>query len=318
MKDALQRARRNFGEGALVISHERTSDGGVTVAVAQRPAQAGMQASTTSSGAEPAKQEVDITAYDEVRQRLAQTGFDAEWIESNLRRAAHAARHGEHPMDRFGVFIGSEFRIAHLPNTPGVTRLVAFIGNTGVGKTTGLVKLGARFVQAKRKVGMATLDSQRVGAVDQYRGYAEMLGAPMRALHADETLTTQTLGAHGKDVVLLDTKGCAESDAPQLKALHRTLYDQTAGAELDTFLVFSASASRSALREVTEAFSDLRLAGCVITKIDETRQPAAVLEHILELGLPVAFVSDGQDLGLNFRRATPELLADLVLLGRVE
>jgi flagellar biosynthesis GTPase FlhF len=327
LKDALQRARRNYGEAALVLSHERTSDGGVTLAVAQRPP-APIEVAEPAPAvqveppppvklAKPVRPRVDISTYDDVKERLQGAGFDADWTESLVRRAAAGATHDEHPMDRFGAFVGSEFGIANLKKSPGVTRVISFVGNTGVGKTTGLVKLGARLVRAQRLIGMATLDSRRVGAVEQFRAYSEMLGAPMRALRSDQVLNAEMLGIAGQDVVLLDSTGRPESDRAQLSALHKTLSSANSPAELDTFLVFPASASRAALREVTEAYGDLRLAGCVITKVDETRQPAAVIEHVLELGLPVAFLSDGQDLGRNFRRATPELLADLVLLGKI-
>ncbi len=317
LKEALQRARRNYGEGALVISHERSEDGGVTLAVAQRPVSS--TEALTSVAEEVAKTTaVDLSAYEDVKKRLRQTGCTSEWTDQVIRRAAQEAAQGQHPMDRFGEYIGGEFRIAHLPNTPGVTRIVAFVGNTGVGKTTGLVKLGARFARAHRLLGMATLDSRRVGAAEQLRAYSDLLGAPMRGLNSEQALNADVLGTTGKDVVLLDTTGRPASDEPQLRKLHTELQAKDSRAALDTFLVLPASASRSALREVTEAFGDLRLSGCVITKVDETRQPAPVLEHVLELGLPVAFISDGQDLGLNFRRATPGLLADLLLLGRTE
>ena len=319
LKDALQRARRNYGQGALVISQEQTADGGVTLAVAQRPLAPGevQEGEAKAQPEKPTKAPVDIKVYDEVRKRLGLTGFTEEWMDQELRRAAASDPGGVHPMDHFGEVLGRQFQIARLKRTPGVTRVVSFVGNTGVGKTTGLAKLGARLVRAQLLVGLATLDSRRVGAVEQARAYAEMLGAPMRVLKSDQALTAEAVGAAGQDVVLLDTSGRPENDCPQLHGLHRALGEGGSQAELDTFLVLPASASRSALREVTEAYSDLRLSGCVITKTDETRQCAAVLEHVLELGLPVAFISDGQDLGLSFKRATPELLADLALLGRI-
>ncbi|MCB9914217.1 MAG: hypothetical protein H6828_03580 [Planctomycetes bacterium] len=316
LKDALQRARRQYGEGALVISHERTADGGVSLAVAERSS-GGAAAVVAAQQPEPLAPPVDPAAFDGVRERLARSGCSAEWIDRMVERASAAATADQHPMDGFGAFIGRELRIAHLPKSQGVTRVVAFVGNTGVGKTTGLAKLGARLVRGQRLVGLATLDSRRVGAVEQARAYAELLGAPVRALRPDQVLTAEALGAAGRDVVLLDTTGRPQSDAPQLAALQRELGREGADARLDTFLVFPASTSRAALREVTEAYGDLRLSGCVITKLDETREPGPVLEHVMETGLPLAFVSDGQDLGRDFHRATPDLVADLFLLGRL-
>lgn len=326
LKDALQRARKSYGEGALVISHEVLGDGGVTLAVAQRPPLAGEKRPAPGSGGAQGSDDASggmapslelPPGYEEVCTRLRGTGCGASWIQELCRRAASLASANEHPMDAAGRHIGGRFQIAHLPRTPGVARVIAFVGYTGVGKTTGLVKLGARLVRNRRLVSMATLDSRRVGAVEQYRAYAELLQAPLHVLKSDQVLSADLLGADGKDVVLLDTSGRADYDLAPLMRLQRNLERSDASLRLDNFLVFPAGASRSALREVTEQYCDLRLAGCVITKLDETRQPAPVLEHVVELGLPVAFLSDGQDLAVNFRRATPEVLADLMLLGRV-
>jgi flagellar biosynthesis protein FlhF len=221
-------------------------------------------------------------------------------------------------MDTIGAAIGSEARIARLPKAPGVTRVITFVGNTGVGKTTGLVKLGARLVKSKRVVSLATLDASRVGAVDQLRAYGRLLGSPLRILKSEDPLSPESLGVPGKDIVLLDTTGRAQSDPHRLVAFHDTLTTGNRMTRLDAFLVLSATSSRAALQEVSEAYGDLPLAGCVITKLDETRCPSPVIEHVTELGLPVAFLSNGQDIGRNFHRATPELLADMLLLGRIE
>jgi len=328
LKDALTRARRNYGDGALVISHEVTADGGVTLAVAQRPAVGAkelkhLQRETTTSpeavSVQPmAPPEVELPpGFEEVRTRLISNGCSEDWSRSICLRASKRPSEGEHPMDTVGKALGGDVRIARLPKTPGVTRVIAFVGNTGVGKTTGLVKLGARLVRGRRKISLATLDSRRVGAVEQYRAYADLLGAPLEVLKSEQVLTPESIGAPGQDVVLLDTTGRSECDLPPLLRLQERLSKGDGHTRLDTFLVLPATSSRAALREVSEAFGDLPLAGCVITKLDETKSPAPVFEHAIELGLPVAFLSNGQDIGRNFQRATPELLADLMLLGRL-
>lgn len=322
LKEALRRARRDFGSNALVISQEKLADGGIVIAVAKPPEPPGdepRRSSGRSSGIEsapPPAVKLPL-GHEEVRKRLLATGCGEAFATELCLQASKKSGDDVHPMDATGRLAGSRFHIAHLRKTPGVTRAVAFVGGTGVGKTTGLVKLGARLVRARRRLGMATLDTRRVGALEQFRAYAELLGAAHHELKGDQPLDADRIGAAGQDVVLLDTTGRAELDVPQLRRLQKTLDAGDGRCRLDTYLVFPAIASRDALREVTEHFGDLRLAGCVVTKIDETSRPAPVLEHILELELPVAFLSDGQDIGRNFHRATPELLADLLLLGRV-
>lgn len=327
LKDALQRARRTYGEAAVVISHEVAPGGGVMLAVAERPPlQPGEMEVLREEGdrklgkVEPKSfpRDGELTpGYLEVRQRLLSTGCSEAWSTRICELATKAADLGDHPMDAVAAAIGGEVRIAKLPKEPGVTRVITFVGNTGVGKTTGLVKLGARLVKGRRSIGLATLDSRRVGAVEQLRAYAQLLNAPLRVLKSEQALSPEALGAIGHDILLLDTTGRPASDQPRLVQFHESLTRAERTARLDTFLVLPATSSRAALREVTEAYGDIPLAGCVITKIDETRRPSPVLEHVIELGIPVAFLSNGQDIGRNFQRATPALLADLVLLGRI-
>ena len=327
MNDALQRARRTYGEGAVVLSHEAAPDGGITLAVAEQKKARKMEVQAVKS--EPTKTLVRVEpksfpadnglapGYEEVRARLIRTGCSEDWSRRICLRAAEYSEPGDHPMDTICDAIGAEARIAKLPKAQGVTRVISFVGNTGVGKTTGLVKLGARLVKSKRNVSMATLDSRRVGAVEQFRAYAGLLGCSLRVLKTDQELTPEALGVAGKDIVLLDTSGRAESDPKRLVKFHDSLTIGNRMTRLDSFLVLPATSSRAALREVSEAYGDVPLAGCVITKLDETRNPSPVLEHVIELGLPMAFLSDGQDIGRNFHRVTPELLADLLLLGRI-
>lgn len=327
LKDALERARRTYGEGAVVISHEAAPGGGIMLAVAERPPlqQDEMDAlqeegDRTLGKVEPKlfPKEGELTqGYREVRKRLLATGCSEEWSKSICESAMAKAEVGDHPMDAVASAIGGQVRIAKLPREPGITRIITFVGNTGVGKTTGLVKLGARLVKGRRSIGLATLDSRRVGAVEQLRAYAELLGAPLRVLKSEQALSPENLGAVGHEIILLDTTGRPAVDQPQLVQFHESLTRDERTARLNTFLVLPATSSRASLREVTEAYGDIPLAGCVIAKIDETRRPSPVLEHVIELGIPVAFLSNGQDIGRHFQRATPELLADLVLLGRI-
>jgi len=310
LEDALRRAQRTYGEGALVVGHEVTA-GGVTVAVSQKAAAREIGgASGGAGGAVPRRME-------EVERRLSATGCSEAFARRVGARLGRRLDPDQHPLDLAAKAIGAMFRVARLPVSAGTTRVVCFAGNTGAGKTTGLVKLGARLVRAGRRVGLATLDSRRVGAVEQLRAYARLLGTPLAVLKADTAPSAESVGAVGHDVVLLDTTGRPDYDLPRLMQLRAALRARATEATLDSFLVLPATSSRAAALEVSESHGDLQLGGCVITKLDETRRPGPIFEHVLELGLPIAFLSDGQDIARAFHRAQPDHFADALLLGRV-
>lgn len=310
LRDALQRARHEHGEGALVLSQETAADGRVSLSVA-----GGRPARGAPYGPDPAQ--APPPGYEEVARRLRARGASEELVREVCREAAERGRPDMHPVDRVVEALGARFRIARLPAARGVARVVSFVGATGVGKTTSLIKLAARLLRSDRRIELATLDTRRVGSVEQLRAYGRLLDVPVHLVHADARLDGAALGLPGPDLVLLDTTGRPAADAPRLAELTRSLTQGPPEVLHETLLVLPASANESALLEVTEACQDLRLAGVVVTKIDETREPAAVLDLVRELGLPVAFLSDGQDIGRDFHRARPEDLADLLIRGRL-
>ncbi|MCA8980208.1 MAG: hypothetical protein H6831_11505 [Planctomycetes bacterium] len=331
LNDALRRAKRTHGEGAVVVGHERTSDGGITLAVTVD--QSAAVPAVESGAPKPARspKPADVVRFpkaeatepptkrpallEELAGRLSATGTSQEWIERVLSNVEEGTE--EHPIDQVGNAIGSAFRIAKLPKAQGLTRVLALVGPTGSGKTSGLIKIGARLVRGGHPLRFASLDSRRVGAVEQLEAYAAALRVEARALPDGADLNQQSIGAAGCEVVLLDTTGRPQQDCARLVELRRNLEAEEAKVELSSFLVLPATLHRAAMQSAISQFGDLRLAGCVITKLDETPEPAHVLEYVAELGLPIAFLSDGRDLGRSLHRATPEALADLFLRGKL-
>ena len=196
----------------------------------------------------------------------------------------------------------------------GKTRVLAFVGATGVGKTTSIVKLAKRLRDSGRRVELATLDSHRVGAVEQLRAWASSLGLPLTVLKRGVRMNPAALASGSVDIVLLDTTGHPKHDAELLGQLAKVF--EAAPVQLDVQLVLAAPASRAALEAAYAPFAALKPA-CSITKLDETSDKALALEFALEKQLPVAFVNDGTDVDLNFHRAGGDAIADLWLRGRI-
>jgi flagellar biosynthesis protein FlhF len=97
----------------------------------------------------------------------------------------------------------------------------------------------------------------------------------------------------------------------------QALADAPGAQSFQNFLVLPATDSRSALSKQAGAFAGIDLAGAVVTKLDETLAVADTFEHILDEALPVAFLSDGQDVSENLHRASKDTFADLLLTGRI-
>jgi flagellar biosynthesis protein FlhF len=314
LKDALLRAKDAFGEEAVVMQQELAPGGGVTLSVARRPGKAQPKPAAPIELAEF----VPPAIAREVAAKLARTGTSRALIEALCHEVVDWPDPDVHVMDRAAECIGRRFAPVKLAPLARGTRVLAFVGLTGVGKTTTIAKLAVRMLRANRRVELATFDSRRVGAVEQLRAWSKQLGVPLTVLRPGTRPHARALDVSsgaGVDVVLLDTSGSPLADVPAIQ----TLAQAFAGTRV-TFaahLVLPASASRGTLDLVTRSYAPLAPEAVVITKLDETREPAVALEHALDHQLPVAFLSDGADVSAHLHRAGSEACADLFLRGRL-
>jgi len=173
----------------------------------------------------------------------------------------------------------------------------ALIGPTGVGKTTTTAKLAARCAvrHGSASLSLLTTDSYRVGAQDQLRIYAKILGVNVQTVSDGQDLRQALDSLSGKHMVLIDTIGMSQRDervAEQAMLL--------AQPEVKRLLLLNATAQAETLEEVVHAYGgartdvEQRLAGCVITKQDETARPGNVLDVIIRHHLMLHYVSHGQ------------------------
>jgi flagellar biosynthesis protein FlhF len=191
------------------------------------------------------------------------------------------------------------------------------VGPTGSGKTATVAKLADRLTRAGRAVAVATLDSYRPGGVHVLAAEAERVGVPYRPCRYREDVAGFVAEQSGCDAILLDTRGRSPQDTEHVSQLASALTESLESADLVTYLVVAATASKASLQEVLAGFARTRPEAAVVTKVDETRRTAVALEVVQGRGLPIAFLCTGQEIATDFYRATPDRMADLVLGGRV-
>ncbi|RMF42396.1 MAG: flagellar biosynthesis protein FlhF [Planctomycetota bacterium] len=185
----------------------------------------------------------------------------------------------------------------------GRPTVIALVGPTGVGKTTTLAKIAAaaRFDMGMR-VGMVSLDTFRMGAVDQLRQYAELISAPLEVATDHAQVQSALDRLQNQDLVLIDTAGRAPRDRTQ----HRRLAELLARAQPDSVqLVLSASAAPQHARASLQAFGCVSPTHLVVTKLDEAVQFGAWLPLLTECGLPISYLTSGQRVPEDIVVATP-------------
>ena len=171
--------------------------------------------------------------------------------------------------------------------------VIALVGPTGVGKTTTVAKLAARYALRRgvRHAAMITTDNYRVGSHEQLRTYGRLLDIPVRnALNKDE-LQLQLDDFLDKDLVLIDTAGMSQRDmriSEQLSVLKESK------TNIKVFLVLAATSQLAGLEETITVFNGMGLDGCILTKLDEAVSIGPAISALIEQSLPLVFVSDGQ------------------------
>jgi flagellar biosynthesis protein FlhF len=198
---------------------------------------------------------------------------------------------------------------------PPGRRLVrwALVGPTGVGKTTTLAKLAARFALTEgRSVGLITVDTYRLAATEQLEAYARLMGLPLSVAFNRDELRQALREYQDKEVILLDTAGRSQNHLLNMNELKMLLREVDG---LERYLVLSATTKDQDLAAACRRFSEVGLAGLIFTKLDETESYGALLNQVLRFRLPVAYLTAGQRVPEDIEPASQERLLRLALNG---
>lgn len=189
---------------------------------------------------------------------------------------------------------------------------VALVGSTGVGKTTTIAKLAARYTlrHGPNRVALITTDNYRIGAQQQLKTFGRILGTPVHTARSGEELRQQLQHLQQKSLVLIDTAGMSQHD---MRLSEQFSVLREGGTRIKPYLVLSAPTQRHALEETVRAFGHLDLAGTILTKVDEAASLGDSLSAIIRQRLPLAYVSDGQRVPEDLNPARANKLVSLAV-----
>ena len=190
-------------------------------------------------------------------------------------------------------------------------KIVALVGPTGVGKTTTIAKLAAtERVHRGKEVGLVSMDTYRIAAVEQLRVFADLTQIPMEVVYKPEHMALARRKFFQKDVVFIDTPGRSPRDGKSLQEIARYLKSIEPD---EVHLVLSLSTRSGDLLATVKQFQMIPFNRILFTKLDETDQYGAMLDLAKTVPVPVSYVTYGQDVPDTFREATRPLLSRLIL-----
>lgn len=200
----------------------------------------------------------------------------------------------EEPRQAWRMVLAHLARMIEVPEIEPIEEggVIAMVGPAGMGKTTTLAKLAARYVlkYGANNLALVSMDSYRIGAQEQLKTLGRILNVPVTYVDPGESLAQALDPLLRKRVVLIDTAGLQASD-PALRMQLETLAGR--GIAAKNYLVLATTSQKQVLTAAYHSYKRCGLAGCILTKLDETACLGEVLSLAISHELPVAYLTDG-------------------------
>lgn len=329
MTDAVAQVRADFGSDAVILQTRRIREPGIwgllgrrrveVLAALENPPRRRSGPPDRSRAGEgasrPARAQGAAAAW---RDKLIAAGLvpaEAEAVVRAARLAAKGASRGEDEAERWKGQLVRQLAARMSTVEPWQVDAPpcyhALIGPTGVGKTTTLAKLAANYALVlNKRVGLIAADTYRIGAVDQLREYAGLIGAPFEVVYDTASMRGAVERMADLDLVLIDTMGTSHRDGERLGHLE-DLLSAAPGAE--RHLVLSATTRLPDLQDAVARFSALRPATVIVTKVDETTCPVTVFNATRVAQRPLSFVTTGQSVPEDIEAPQPMAIAEAIV-----
>ncbi len=324
MSSALGQVRQTLGPEAMILSNRRVDDG-VELMVSDQLPELTELADTHSLEGDLAQLRSEVA---ELKAMLASPALRA-----SPKRARGTSTRRHRQLSRLGfsrAVIEQLFapdpadllddmpsRLARLLPTVGKDLIAtggvfAFVGPTGSGKSTTIAKLAASYVLANGAddIALVTMDTFGVAAHEQLRAMSRILKIPLQVVDRQHSLERALHDLRHKSVVLVDTAGFSRND-PRLQQQMACI--NGLGKRAKTLLVIPANSPRLVVETAYKTYRAKHLAGCVISKLDDAINFAAVLSFCIEGSIPLAYTTDGQDVPEAFTVANSGVLVRRLL-----
>ena len=253
-----------------------------------------------------------------LRKKLLSQGIEEDTIKKLMQRMAKGLK---------GLAIGNEgigSSLAQALDAVGVKanpigkkgerrKIVTLIGTTGVGKTTTVAKIAAfHLFEMEERVAMISLDDNRIGAVEQLKAYARIMGIQLEFASNHKELKKAVRGLMRNDLILIDTPGMSQKNDNELNKL-KSLLGKI--APMEAHLLLSATSKYEDVQDVVDRFSLISFDRMIFTKIDESSTFGSLLNAAIRTMTPISYLTNGQQVPEDLEPVSLRKIADMLLEG---
>ncbi len=302
-KEALQSVRDAFGEEAAIIATKtiKSESGRGHTFVEVTAAPSGVNTATSSVG-----RLTPAATTGAIESELKQLGVSHTLATALTSRYLAVGGQSE-ALDPRAL---TQALAAALPTVSRSTsRISAFIGATGVGKTTTIAKLATLDTLAGRSVALVTIDTHRIGGVEQLSRYAQLLRIPVAAPKNPEQLAEALVRFNSVDKIYVDTAGSSPWDEERL---HELFYMLGGCDSAERVLLVPGSGNERDLNALIHRFRPLGVSRLGVTKVDETSYFGPCFSALCSAGIPVSLIANGQNVPEDLEQADASKLVELL------
>jgi len=262
--------------------------------------------------------------FAEIYRLASQSGMSHEHLEGIMRMTLE---HMPHKMKENSATVKRYFqtllrkmipiRLESMP-TSSSKKVIMLVGPTGVGKTTSIAKLAARYsylMEKKYKVGLVVLDTYRIGAVEQLMQYARMMKLGIETVVDPADFATALNSLRHCDYILIDTMGSSPYDKGKIEKIYECLEANDTQYNVDVVLVMPSSIKYEDLKATYDNFDTLNIDTMMFTKLDETRGFGNIFSLAYETKKPISYFSVGQEVPEDLVSASSDFLVECLLHG---
>jgi len=262
--------------------------------------------------------------FSEIYKLASQSGMNSEHLNTlmqiTLEHMPFKMRENSTTVKRYFQTILRKMVPIRLENSPkvGTKKVIMLVGPTGVGKTTSIAKLAARYsflMEKKYKVGLVVLDTYRIGAVEQLMQYARMMKLGIETVVDPPEFSSALESLKYCDYILIDTMGSSPYDKGKIEKIYECLNANTTEYSVDVVLVMPSSIKYEDLKVTYDNFSTLGVDTLMFTKLDETRGFGNIFSLAYETKKPISYFSVGQEVPEDLVCASSDFLIECLLHG---